>query len=60
MCLLFPRGSKGAKNYFPVPNKWGTGNLITLVLRVFLFENKAKHVIRLNMQNKSEISFIIF
>ena len=23
MCLLLPRGSKGTKNYFPVPNKQG-------------------------------------
>ena len=52
MCSPFPSGRKRTKNYFPVPNKF-TGNLITLVPRVFLFVDEAEHFIRLVMQNKS-------
>ena len=52
MCLLFPRGCKGTKNYFPVPNKKGNGNSVNLVPWLFLFVDEGEHFIRLDLEHK--------
>ena len=52
MCLLFTRGCKGTKNYFPVPNKKGNGNSIKLVPWLFLFVDEGEHFIRLDLEHK--------
>ena len=49
MVLLFLREHKGAKNYFPVPNKWGDQKFDHSRL---LFVDEGEHFISFVMQNK--------